>query len=320
MTKFVKRVALVLCLLSLCAGLMGVTVFAANDPVTATIPVKISLTGTLPGTPDTFKVEMTAEDSANPMPAGAADGVFTMEMAAADGATETTGEIQIEFTELGVYEYTVKQLDLGNEDCYQDTHTYRVKAMVLNNADYTGFDLKVFIYRDDDTKLDDILFENRYANPDYVVIEATKTMDKKAPKDGAFQFELLDADGVAVQTVTNLGSAVTFEPMICNKIGSTTYTLREVVGNNKKIIYDKTEYTVTVDVTKDDNGDYVGSVSYMKGENAILEIPAFANKTKPIVPNTGDNANIMLWGGLMVVVLAAIVVLLVAMKKKTAQK
>ena len=320
MTKFVKRVALVLCLLSLCAGLMGVAVSAAYDPITATIPVQISLTGTLPEVPDTFKVEMTADDSSYPMPAGAVDGVFTLDMTAGEVADVIEDQIEIEYTELGVYEYTVKQLDLGNEDCYQDTHTYRVKAMVLNNADYTGFDLNVFIYRDDDTKCDEILFENRYANPDYVLIEATKTMDKKAPKDGEFQFELVDADGVAVQAVTNQGSAVTFDPILCNKIGSTTYTMREVAGNNKKIIYDKTEYTVTVDVTKDDNGDYVGSVTYMKSENTILETPVFANKTKPIVPNTGDNANIALWGGMMVVALAAIVVLLVVMKKKSAKQ
>jgi pilin isopeptide linkage protein/LPXTG-motif cell wall-anchored protein len=125
---------------------------------------------------------------------------------------------------------------------------------------------------------------------------------------------------VAVQAVTNQGSAVTFDPILCNKIGSTTYTMREVAGNNKKIIYDKTEYTVLVDVVKDENGDYVGTVTYMNGETVLLETPAFANKTKPIVPNTGDNANIALWGGMMVVALAAIVVLLVVMKKKSAKQ
>jgi LPXTG-motif cell wall-anchored protein len=44
---------------------------------------------------------------------------------------------------------------------------------------------------------------------------------------------------------------------------------------------------------------------------------AFANKTKPVIPQTGDNANLMLWAGLMVVALIAIVVILLAMKKKS---
>lgn len=313
MTKIVKQIALVLCLLSLCVGVMGVAAYAAYEPVTATIPVEITLSGTLPEVPDTFKVELTADDPSYPMPEGAVDGVYTLDMVGA-----STAEIQIEFAQRGVYEYTVKQLDIGNEDCYQDQHTYRVKAQVINNADFTGYDLIVVIYRDDETeKRDDIVFENRYANPDTVVIEATKTMDKKLPKNGEFQFELVDADGVVVQTVTNLDGMVTFEPILCNKIGTTVYTLREVVGSNKKVIYDKTVYTVVVDVTKDENGDYVGSVTYLNGETVLLETPAFANKTKPIVPNTGDSANFMLWGSMMVVSLAAIVILLVAMKKRS---
>ena len=317
MMNTMKRFALVLCLVALCVSLLGVSALAVSyDPVTTTIPVEIALSGYLPEVPDTFKIQVTAEDPTFPMPEGAADGKYVMDMMG-----NATADFSITFDKHGVYTYTVEQLDIGNEDCYQDTHTYKVVAQVVNNEDFTGFSLIVVVYRDDQNeKREDIIFENRYAMPTEVQVAATKTMDGKTPKDGAFQFELVDADGVAVQTVTNLGSDVIFEPIVCNKIGSTTYTLREVVGSNKKIIYDKTEYTVTVDVTKDDNGDYVGSVSYLKGESALMGTPAFANKTKPIVPNTGENANIMLWGGVMVVALVAIVILLIVMKKKTAKK
>lgn len=313
MTNFVKRFVLVLSLLALCVGLLGVTALAAYEPVTATIPVEISLTGTLPEVPDTFQVEMTADEEGNPMPEGAVDGVYVLDLVGA-----SSGTLDIQFSKLGIYNYTVKQLDLGNADCYQDTHTFKVTAYVTNNEDYTGFDLAVIVVRDDSTdKWDDIIFENRYANPDWVQIVATKTMDKKTPKEGAFTFELLDAEGNVVQTVANDAAGdVYFESMICNQIGSTTYTLREVVGTNKNIIYDKTEYTVTVDVVKDELGDYVGTVTYMQGVEEMEQCPNFANKTKPVVPATGDNANLLLWGGIMVVALCGIVVLLVAMKKK----
>lgn len=321
MAKNVKRFALVLCLLAMCVGAASVTALAVDyDPVTATIPVEITLSGKLPEVPDTFQVELTADDPTFPMPVGSVDGVFTMDLAD-DPADEKEGymtdDLVIEFNDLGVYTYTLKQLDIGNEDCYQDTHTYRITAYAVNNEDYSGFDLTVVIYRDDENeKRDDIVFENRYANPTQAQFAATKTMDKKAPKDGAFQFELLDAEGVLVENVTNVGKDVTFTPIEYYKSGVYTYTIREVAGKNSKIIYDKNQYTVTVEVTKDDNGDYINTVTYSLKDKVLEDVPAFANKTKPIIPDTGDNANIALWGGIMVVALAAIIVLLLVMKKK----
>lgn len=315
MTKMMKRFALVLCLVALCVGMMSVAVLAAYDPVTAEIPVQITLSGTLPETPDTFQVEMTAADPTFPMPEGAVDGVYVMDLVG-----QSSGALKITYDKLGVYTYTVKQLPVANDDCYQDNpEVYEVSVFVTNNADYTAFDLVVAVHcNGSEEKVSDLIFANRYANPAYAQIVATKTMDKKAPKDGAFTFELVDAEGNVVQTVANDAEGnIIFEPIYCYEIGSTTYTLREVAGTNKKIIYDKTEYTVVVDVTKDDNGDYVATVTYLKGEDAV-DAAAFANKTKPVVPQTGDAAYPLLWGGIMAAALLAIVVVLVSMKKKKA--
>ena len=316
MTNLLKRFALVICLLAMCVGLMGVAAFAAYDPVTATVPVNIALSGTLPETPDVFQIQVTAEDPAFPMPEGSVGGVYTMDMAGASSSA-----FEITYDKHGIYTYTVEQLPLGNEDCYQDTHTYKVIAQVINNEDYTGFDLIVVVYRDDlEEKWDEIYFDNRYANPGFVQIVATKTMDGKTPKDGAFTFELVDASGAVVETKANDANGdIYFTSMICNKIGTTTYTSREVAGKNNSIIYDKNEYTVVVDVAKNEDGDYFGTTTYKLGNDALEFCPNFANKTKPIVPQTGDNANLALWSGIMVVALAAIVVLLITMKKKSAK-
>jgi len=312
MAKNVKRFALVLCLLALCVGMMTMTALAVDyDPVTATIPVEVALTGTLPSTPDTFQVELKADDPAYPMPAGAVDGVAVMELVGSG-----TDSFNITFNNLGVYTYTVKQLDLGNKDCYQDKGIYDITVYVVNNADYTAFDLTVVVCRQGETEKSDILFQNRYANPTFAELSATKTMDKKVPKDGAFQFELLDAEGVAVQAVTNVGSDVVFTPILCNQEGEFTYTIREVAGTNSKIIYDKNAYTAVITVYKDANGDYQCEVAYKLNDTVLDAVPAFANKTKPVTPATGDNANMALWGGIMVAALAAIVVLLLTMKKK----
>lgn len=315
MTNLMKRFALVLCLVALCAGLMGVSVFAVSyDPVTATVPVTIGLSGTLPETPDTFQVAVTADDPTFPMPAGSADGKYIMDMVGDSSST-----FDITYNKHGIYTYTVEQLPLGNEDCYQDTHTYKIIAQVINNEDYTGFDLVVVIYRDDSQdKWEEIVFENRYANPDWSQVVATKTMDGKTPKEGAFTFELVDASGAVVQTKTNDANGdIYFDSFLCNKVGSTTYTIREVAGKNKNVIYDKTEYTVVIDVVKNEDGDYFSTTTYKQGDKVMAECPNFVNKTKPPIPQTGDTANPLIWGGIMVVALIAIVILLLAMKKKS---
>lgn len=317
MAKNLKRFALALCVLALCVSTLGVVCFAAYAPVTATIPVEVALTGTLPEIPDTFQVELTADDPSFPMPAGAVNGVFVLDLTADElNPNGSSGKLEMTYDKHGIYTYTVKQLDLGNEDCYQDTHTYKIIAQVVNNADYTAFDLIVVVYRDDQTeKRDDILFENRYANPTQAQIAATKTMDKKAPKDGAFQFELLDAEGVLVENVVNIAGDVIFTPIEYYKSGTYTYTLREVAGKNSKIIYDKNQYTVTVEVSKDENGDYQHTVTYSLKDKVLEDIPGFVNKTKPVIPQTGDNANLPLMLGIMAVVLIAIIIIVSALKK-----
>ena len=309
MTKFVKRFALVLCMVALCIGMLGVTAFAAYEPATASIPVEIALTGYLPVTPDTFQVELSADDAAFPMPEGAVDGKYTIDIVGA-----SSGAFDITFDTLGVYTYTVKQLDLGNEDCYQDSSVYKIVVQVLNNSDYTAFELNVVVSCEEEKC--DILFQNRYAMPTEVQMNAVKTMDGKTPKDGAFTFELVDAQGAVLETVANNETGdIAFLPISYYKAGQYVYTIREVKGTNKNIIYDETEFTAVVDVAKDENGDYVAALQYLNGEEVVEKV-AFANKTKPIIPQTGDDANILLWAGLMAVALIAIVALLFVMKKK----
>ena len=54
--------------------MMTAPVLAANQ-AGVSVPVTIRLEGTLPDTPENFKVVLTAENSAYPMPVGAVDGV-----------------------------------------------------------------------------------------------------------------------------------------------------------------------------------------------------------------------------------------------------
>lgn len=303
MGKNLKRFALALCVAALCMSTMSVAVFAA-EPVTAQIPVQITLSGTEPAEAETFQVEITAEDAASPMPADAADGVCTMELKGA-----SAGAFEIEYKKVGIHQYTVKQIAGTNGDCYYDESVYHVTVSITNNEEMNGFAVTVAVHRNNEEAKSDIVFHNRYANPDEVVITAVKTMDGKTPKDGAFSFELRNSEGKLVETVKNVGRNVTFSALSYDKAGTYEYTLKEVIGNDSKVVYDKSVYDVIVEVTKDEEGNYVAKLTYEKGDKALEAAPVFANKTPSVSPATGESAMIYVMGGLMVLSLAGIIAL-----------
>lgn len=314
MGKNLKRFALVLCVLALCVSTMAVTAFAAED-VRAEIPVSVSLKGTLPAADETFVVEMTPDDAANPMPEGTENGVYRLNLVG-----QTGGKITIPFTALGVYDYTVKQVPGSNENCVYDGSVYHVTVFVTNE-EQGGYCVAVVVYRNEETeKRDDIVFDNVYANPDEITITAIKTMDGKTPADGAFTFQLLDSNGKVVSEVKNKGRDITFPALSFYKVGTYEYQIKEVAGTDTKIDYDETVYDVKIQVTKD--GDYKAVLTYSVAGKAYEKAPVFANKTITVTdntPKTGDEFNMMFYIGLMGVSAAVLVVLLVA-KKKSAKK
>ena len=309
MGKKLKRFALALCVLALYISTMSVAVFAAA-PVTATIPVEIKLSGTEPAEAETFAVEMTAEDPAYPMPADAVDGVYTMAM---EGAS--SGTIEIEYKKVGIYGYTVKQVPGTNSDCYYDANIYNVTVSVTNNETMDGFVVTVAVHRNEEVEKTQIVFENRYANPDEVTFTAVKTMDGKTPKDGAFTFELLDSEGKLIETVKNVGQSVTFTTLSYYKAGTYEYQIKEVKGDTAGVIYDTSVYDVTVDVTKDEEGNYTAKLTYEKNGKALEAAPVFANKTQTTSPDTGEGTMIYVMGGLMVLSLAGIIALVLLKKR-----
>ena len=73
------------------------------------------------------------------------------------------------------------------------------------------------------------------------------------------------------------------------------------------------ELTATLDVPVTLDNQFKNLVGYLDWEFAVEELPV--ESTDPL-PSTGDNARLLLWGGLMAVSLAAIIVLLISKKKK----
>lgn len=149
--------------------------------------------------------------------------------------------------------------------------------------------------------------------PAKVTIAAAKTLDGSAPSGSGFTFLLKDESGNTVQSKSNSGGSITFDPLSFSRTGTYVYTIRELAGTDGNIAYDTTIYKVIITVTKP--GDYEAAVSFEKDGQAYTGTPAFANTTKgdpatsptptvpdkPIddVPKTGDGRDTGLWLVLM---------------------
>lgn len=155
------------------SAILGLSIFAVPvqaAEVTTPLPdVEIILDGTAPETEEEYVVVLQADDAANPMPAGAKDGVYTMTVEG-EGRNALP---QITFNDLGKYEYTIWQEAGDNEDCTYDESVYNMLITVTNNDTYDGYNVVVALYKEGETeKQDTIVFENVYE-----VDEVVKTGD-----------------------------------------------------------------------------------------------------------------------------------------------
>ena len=139
-----------------------------------------------------------------------------------------------------------------------------------------------------DDKKDEIwVYDNRLKGS--ATIQAKKVLEGGTFKAGQFSFELKDADGKVLQTVTNNDKGNVSFDVKYNKAGTYTYTISEVepegaVDHVKDhITYDRTVYNVTVEVT---NGtDQLDAlVTYNDGSQ---NPPTFTNKYSTTLPEAG---------------------------------
>ncbi|MCV3151299.1 Spy0128 family protein [Enterococcus faecalis] len=108
--------------------------------------------------------------------------------------------------------------------------------------------------------------ENRKLGPKpaSASIVLRKTMLGRPIKDGEFSFQLINDQGVVIETITNLGNDICFSEIEYTKAGTYRYTVVEQEGDNKNIIYDAKVIEVIVEV-KDVEGQLVAEVSYSPG-------------------------------------------------------
>lgn len=167
--------------------------------------------------------------------------------------------------------------------------------------------------------------------PAYLGFTALKTMDGAAPEAGRFSFELLDAQDQVLQTSTNDAQGqIVFDERRFVSPGLHVFRIREASDGAEGIAYDTAVYTVTVEVRKTASGCEARIASILQnGEPYTGEIrfenrtqtpppppsPAPGGATAPPLPKTGDDAQPLLWGSLLLLSATGIVALMLRRKK-----
>lgn len=204
-----------------------------------------------------------------------------------------------QYTGNGVADGTIKSGDsimlahgqsITIKDIPQDTsysveeEDYSSDGYVLSKSGNTGVILK-----GENKEAKFINTKNIYPKAAKVSFTAKKTFDGETPAGTHYEFYLKDSKGVILQTKQSVDGVITFDELQYNTVGEHIYTISEKPGEDDNINYDKTIYTVKVNIIK--AVDYEAKVVYEKDGKEYDGVPVFNNNTRTgelIIKNTVD--------------------------------
>ena len=182
------NVFLALVMTVICSTTMIMPAYAEELPGVS-VPVTISLSGTLPYPAEDYVVVLKADDSAYPMPEGSVDGAYSLTITGEDTENFPT----ITYDRVGIYTYTVYQVAGTNQKCTYDDTVYTLMVTISNKEDYSGLEATAVLYPDSEgDKLPGAEFDNEYET-----VKPTPT-DPDSPKTGDESTPVLYAVLIAV--------------------------------------------------------------------------------------------------------------------------
>lgn len=173
--KKLSSVFFTLVIMAMCCITTALPVSAAELPGVS-VPVTISLSGTLPYPAEDYTVVLKAEDTAYPMPSGTISGAYSMTIT----GKGTKNFPVITYDRVGVYTYTIYQVAGTNRKCTYDDTVYTLIVTITNKEDYSGLEATAVLYPDSDgEKLPGAEFQNKYkvVSPS----DSPKTGDESTP-------------------------------------------------------------------------------------------------------------------------------------------
>ena len=232
----------------------------------------------------------------------------------------------------------------------QETHTYTVTEVRGDNDtityDDTAYTFTVEVIDDGTghlttkvTQPEAMVFRNVYTpKATSITLAGNKVLNGRAQKAGEFTFELCDTNGAVIATAANGENGYfAFPALSYDEVGEYTYTVREKDTGVGRVTYDKTVYSVTVQVRDEDGqlkADIILPASGLTFTNTYTPEPAQtpAPTPKPTtfpapaataaptpaparIPQTADSFPLALLIGLLAVSGGALAVLLTARKR-----
>ena len=181
------------------------------------------------------------------------DGEFTFVLKDAEGkelqtaTNDKDGNITfkpLSFDKLGTYTYTVSEVNSHDEDTIYDTMVANVRVTVIRDG-------KVLVTQVDLPKDTTFNNANKDTTPAVAEIVFTKALSGRELKAGEFKFDLMDAWGNVVETISNDAKGIIkFSPIVYKQAGTYKYTVREQKGPDTTIVYDPMVADITINVTK----------------------------------------------------------------------
>lgn len=220
-----------------------------------------------------------------------AAGEFTFELleddvVVANGTNDANGTVTlspIRYEAPGTHTYTLREacpnaLGLYKGVTYDGT-TYTVVTTVSDNGDGT----LTATHKLEGTT-ESAGFTNKYhAMPTQVSIGAIKVLEGRELKKDEFSFKLVGED--IESTVTNdADGKINFDKFEYDEPGTHAYTISEVKGDEVGMSYDKSVFTVTVNVVDDGEGSLKANVAFAKGDKSVEGIVFNNAYKKPETP------------------------------------
>ena len=220
-----------------------------------------------------------------------AAGEFTFDLleddvVVASGTNDANGTVTlspIRYEAPGTHTYTLREacpnaLGLYKGVTYDGT-TYTVVTTVSDNGDGT----LTATHKLEGTT-ESAGFTNKYhAMPTQVSIGALKVLEGRELKKDEFSFKLVGED-IESTVANDADGKISFDKFEYDEPGTHVYTISEVKGDEVGMTYDKSVFTVTVNVVDDGEGNLKANVAFTKGDKSVEGIVFNNTYKKPETP------------------------------------
>lgn len=204
----------------------------------------------------------------------------------ASGANDANGTVTlspIRYEAPGMHTYTLREacpnaLGLYKGVTYDGT-TYTVVTTVSDNGDGT----LTAAHKLEGTT-ESAGFTNKYhAMPTQVSIGAIKVLEGRELKKDEFSFKLV-GEGIESTVTNDADGKISFDKFEYDEPGTHVYSISEVKGDEVGMTYDKSVFTVTVNVVDDGEGNLKANVAFTKGDKSVEGIVFNNTYKKPETP------------------------------------